>query len=78
MQVRWPRQREPQPPQLSLSVVVSTQSPPQRENPAPQATLQTPLLQRAVPFITLGQALPHLPQFEESVFVLKQASPQRL
>jgi hypothetical protein len=55
----------PQPPQLALSVVVSTHLEPQSVEPTPQLCAQTPPMQ-ACP---VGHAVPHAPQLSESVSV---------
>jgi hypothetical protein len=68
----------PQPPQLALSVCVSTHLPEQRVNPALHAVPQPLLVHVAVPLATVGQAVPHAPQFFVSLFVSTHRLPQRI
>ena len=78
MQWVLPLQRVPQLPQSVSLVLVFTQAPEQRDSPALQVTLHTPLEQMAVPSTTVGQTVPQPPQFAMSVLVSMQRSLQRV
>jgi hypothetical protein len=67
-----------QPPQLELSVVVSTHVPEQRVKPALQAVPQPLLVHVAVPFGTLGQTVPQSPQLLGSRLASTHPLPQRM
>ena len=61
-----------QPPQLSSSLVVSTQAPLQFVSPAPQVTVQTPREQTGA---VGGQTLPQAPQLKGSLWLAVQTPP---
>jgi len=73
----FPRHSFMQPPQLSGSLLVSTQAPPHFERPASHATPHWLSVQVALPPITVEQLSPHCPQFATSLFASTHFSPQR-
>jgi hypothetical protein len=74
----WHAKVEPQPPQLFLSLVKSTQAPLQRLKPLLHASVQAPDAHAAWAFATLVvHVLPHWPQFFGSVDISTHAPPQR-
>lgn len=78
LQVLLPLHSMPQPPQFALSVAVSTQALVQRVSPGLQVTPQPLGVQVAVPFATVGQTVPHAPQFFTSDFTSVHCEPQRI
>ena len=74
----FPLHMTPHPPQLELSVDVSTHAPEQRVKPALQAVPQPLLVQVAVPFGALGHFRPHPPQLLMSRLVSTHTLPQRI
>ena len=73
-----PGHTTPQPPQLELSLRVSTHMAEQRVKPALQAVPQPLLVHVAVPLGTLGHFVPHAPQLFVSRLASTQAAAQRI
>jgi hypothetical protein len=75
---RLPLHTLPQVPQFESSASVLTHAPEQRLNPVAHTVPQVLAAQVAVPFVTLGQAVPQAPQLFRSVLGSTQAAPQRM